>query len=47
MMNPRVNRRWPVSLYWTLMLGLPAAGLLMAGGYFAIGMLIQYFLTRQ
>lgn len=46
MRNPHVNRRWPVSLFWTLLLGVPAAGLLMMLGYVGIGALIQYYIAR-
>lgn len=42
----RANRRWPISLYWTLMLGVPAAGLLMMAGYVSAYYIAQWFLSR-
>lgn len=46
MRNPHINYRWPVSLYWTLMLSVPVAGLLVASGYCAAWYVVQYFLAR-
>lgn len=46
MRNTCANRRWPVSLYWTIMLSVPAAGMLVALGYYSAYYLIQFLLAR-
>lgn len=37
------RNRWPVSLYWTLMLGVPAAGLITMAAWYAAVAVVRYY----